>query len=150
LPAEFWAPWRGQLWIYALVLLPGAIFSGASFPLAIRMVLDRPASAPATVGWMTALNTAGGIAGSLLVGFFLLPRLGIERTLYLLTGLSLAIGAVAWLYLAMRPVRVVRLGVLAVVTALWALIPGLTGARVPADLLADAGALLGYREGLTS
>src|SRR5690606_3692411 len=75
LPAEFWAPWRGQLWIYALVLLPGAIFSGASFPLAIRMVLDRPASAPATVGWMTALNTAGGIAGSLLVGFFLLPRL---------------------------------------------------------------------------
>jgi spermidine synthase len=150
LPAQFWAPWRDQIWIYALVLLPGAILSGASFPLAIRMVLDQPGSAPATVGLMTALNTAGGIVGSLLVGFLLLPKLGIERTLHLLTGLSLATGAVAWLQLAANPGRLLRWGVMVGVTALWALTPGMTGTRVPADLLADGGTLLGYREGLNS
>ena len=86
---------------------------------------------------MTALNTAGGIVGSLLVGFLLLPKLGIERTLHLLTGLSLATGAVAWLQLAANPGRLLRWGVMVGVTALWALTPGMTGTRVPADLLAD-------------
>lgn len=150
LPASTWTPLREQAWLYVLFLLPSAALSGASFPLAIRMVLHQPRSAPTTVGTMTALNTAGGIAGSLLVGFLLLPQLGLERTLYFLTGLSLVIGAIAWTQLATKPSGALRWGVLAVVIAVWAITPRVTGARIPADLLANGGTLLGYREGLTS
>ena len=67
-----------QIAIALVVLLPAAVLSGSAFPLAIRMVLADPARAGPAVGRMAALNTAGGIAGSLVTGFAILPRLGLR------------------------------------------------------------------------
>ncbi len=44
---------------------------------------------------MIALNTAGGIAGTLLTGFFLVPLLGLVHTLGVLAMCAAALGVVA-------------------------------------------------------
>ena len=77
LPASWWRDWldatdlRRQLMIIGSLLLVPAVLSGVSFPLAISMVVRDPRRAGIGVGRMSALNTAGGIIGSLAVGFFI-------------------------------------------------------------------------------
>jgi spermidine synthase len=151
LPAEVWLGIRDQLAVTGLLLLPPAILSGASFPLAVRLVVGDPARASAGVGRMAAVNTLGGIAGSLATGFGGLPILGLQTTLLVLTGLSLAAGFVAWLCLdrTTRP----ALRALAVISsfACWLGLLTSTGTKLPADFLTDAGdVLVDYREGRAS
>ena len=54
--------------------------SGAAFPAAARLVAGA-AHVGRDVGVVAAVNTAGGIAGSLLTGFVLVPRLGLVRSI---------------------------------------------------------------------
>jgi spermidine synthase len=69
-----------------LLLLP-TILLGAAFPIALRLSADA-ASPGRDTGKVIALNTAGGIAGSLFTGFILVPTFGLERSLA-----ALAVGA---------------------------------------------------------
>lgn len=155
LPHDWWSRWlnvegpTGRLWLVIWVLLPPAILSGISFPLGIRMVVEQPAGAAAGVGRMTALNTVGGIAGALATGFLLVPWLGLHATLLLTTGTSLLIGFAAWTLLA--PVApLTRWGLIVLSASVWLAIPFVTGARLPADFLADRRRLVEFREGLSS
>ena len=129
-------------------MLPATVLSGASFPLANRLVISDPASAAASVGRMTALNTLGGIVGSLAVGFFLLPA-GSGRGGEIITGVGLVTGVAALLLL--EPVsgksRHLRLGLAAGGAALWLVIPLLTGTDLPASFLGRSGKLLDFAEG---
>ena len=52
------------------------------------------AQAKEAAGKLTLANTLGAVSGALLTGFVLLPRVGVERTLFAST---LAYGLVAWL-----------------------------------------------------
>ena len=146
LPAAVWRA-AGDWSAPALLLLLPAVLSGATFPLAVRMVVDDPALAGVGVGRMTALNTVGGIAGSLLIGFVALPRLGLQTSLLLTTGLAVASGGAAWWRLdrAVRPARR-AVAALACATA-WLALPPLLGTRIPQDLLAAPHELVDYREG---
>ncbi len=73
-----------------IVFLP-AVLLGAAFPAALR--LSAGASHPGRdVGALLALNTAGGIAGTLLTGFCLVPALGVVRTLAMLAVAAATIG----------------------------------------------------------
>ncbi|MBO9515191.1 MAG: fused MFS/spermidine synthase [Variovorax sp.] len=72
----------------AIVFLP-TVLLGAAFPVALRLAVDAGHVGRDT-GRVVALNTLGGIAGTLLTGFVLVPVLGLVRTLGLL-----AIGAAA-------------------------------------------------------
>jgi spermidine synthase len=149
LPPAFWRALEG-LWTYALLLLPAAVLSGATFPLVVRMVVDDPALAAAGVGRLTAINTIGGIAGSLLLGFVALPRLGLMESLYLTSGLAVASGGAAWWFLDRRAGAIARgLAVSASVVA-WAMLPRLLGTRLPEDFLADPAQLIAMREGRES
>ncbi|WP_186310650.1 fused MFS/spermidine synthase [Paraburkholderia sp. BCC1886] len=69
-----------------IVLIP-TLLLGAAFPFALRLNVDREHTGR-DVGTVVALNTAGGIAGTLLAGFVLVPALGLVHTLA-----ALAIGA---------------------------------------------------------
>jgi spermidine synthase len=156
LPADWWTGiidtqnFSTQLWIFMLVLLLPAILSGMSFPLAIRMVVEHPSLAGIGVGKMTAINTFGGITGSLAVGFIVLPWTGLQKTLMLTTGLSLFIGITAWLLLD-RTLRVpARITLVSLSLLLWVATPFITGTRLPADFLADRAELVDFREGLGS
>jgi spermidine synthase len=79
-------------------LAPAAIGLGISFPLALR--LSGPVSAPKRIGWLYAINTAAGVAGTFLAAP-LLVRVGLEGALRIVPTLLLAAAAVS-LLLAFR------------------------------------------------
>jgi len=155
-PAAWWNAWLDperigrQLAIIAAVLLLPAALSGAAFPLAIRLVLQQPESAGLVVGRMAALNTLGGICGSLVCGFWLLPEIGMQATLMIVTGLSVAIGVTAWLALESSAAMGVRLALSAAAVAAWAALPLALPTRLPEDFLARQRPLVEFREGVGS
>jgi spermidine synthase len=81
-----------------IVFLP-AFIMGLMFPLGVAAFRDAAPEGTVpekAVGTIYALNTAGCIIGSLMAGFFLVPRIGMWRTLALAAGLSLALSVVLW------------------------------------------------------
>ena len=64
----------------AAILLVPTIFLGAAFPAAARLAAG-PTNVGRGVGAVAAVNTAGGVVGSLLTGFVLVPRIGLIRTI---------------------------------------------------------------------
>jgi len=125
----------------AVVLLP-TIFLGAAFPAAARLAAGA-ARVGRDVGTVAAVNTAGGIAGSLLTGFVLVPRLGLVRAIGVLAVAGAVVGAIA----------VVRSGRGATATAgAMVLVVAAMAALTPRDRLATlwsgqrGGRLLFYEE----
>lgn len=79
-----------QVTLYAsAVMLPAALFLGASFPLAVRILAPTAAQAGGGTARVYAWNTMGAIVGSLLGGFVLLPALGFEGTIKLAAAMNL-------------------------------------------------------------
>ncbi|MFH1841783.1 MAG: fused MFS/spermidine synthase [bacterium] len=150
LPVGFWRGLGEGLTPFFLLMLLPAICSGASFPLANRLVLDNPALSAPSVGRMTAINTVGGIAGSLAVGFFGLPLFGLALSVRAITGLGLLTGITAWLLLPQGGRRSVRLVLAVLGVAGWIILPQLLDTRLPADFLATRESLVDYREGQSS
>lgn len=88
------------LWHVALLavplMLPVAWLSGLLFTAlgeAARKTLGGEAR---TAGLLTLANTVGGACGSLLAGFWLLPRVGLEGSILGLAGVYVAIAALTW------------------------------------------------------
>ena len=130
--------------VVCLMAVP-AVLLGMSFPLALRLIVDRPVAVGDAVGVLTLVNTAGGVLGSFAVGFFALPLLGLQATIVLSTGASVLVGIGAWFSsAASRSTRVMR-AVGAV--AIWAMLAAFCGVQLPQDLLARRGALLAFVEG---
>ncbi|MCH7548467.1 MAG: hypothetical protein IH969_02850, partial [Candidatus Krumholzibacteriota bacterium] len=65
-----------------LAMLPATLAMGASLPLLIGLA-DIPRREGRTAGTLYALNTFGGIAGSIGASFVLMPRLGLSGALML-------------------------------------------------------------------
>ncbi len=151
LPPDLWRRLGPGLPTFLGLLLPPAVASGACLPVAVRLVLRDPELAAAGVGRLVALNTLGGIAGSVLASFVLLPALGLDGSLRLITGLGVVGGAVAMLALGRDTVsRRERLGrgaLALVLAALWFAAPRLMGTRLPADYLAPRPLLQAWAEG---
>lgn len=78
----------------AVLLVPTTLL-GAALPAASRLTA-RAASVGRGVGVTLALNTFGGIGGTLLTGFMLVPWLGLVRALGLLAVAGAIMGAVAF------------------------------------------------------
>jgi len=78
------------------VVLPPTILLGAAFPAAVRLACgaDHPGR---DVGLVLALNTFGGIAGTMLTGFVAVPMLGVRGSLLVLIVLATSVAAVALL-----------------------------------------------------
>ena len=148
-PPDFWQT-IGDLWVYGVLILPPAVLSGASFPLAVRLVVGEVAKATAGTGRMAALNTLGGVLGSLLIGFACLPFWGLEKSLLLVTGVSLATGCIAWVALGRAGSLLVRSAAVGLAVLVWLAIPRLWGTRVPADFLGERDSLVAFREGFGS
>ncbi|MDR3396917.1 MAG: fused MFS/spermidine synthase [Pandoraea sp.] len=76
-----------------IVFIP-TLLLGAAFPYVLRLAVDA-GHVGRGVGRVVALNTAGGIVGSLVTGFWLVPSLGLVRTLGVLAGIACAIALIA-------------------------------------------------------
>lgn len=82
------ADFAGYVWavvsVAAVVMLMPGIVLGALLPTLLRTLQQRRRAAGDTIGRLVAVNTVGGIVGSLLAGFVLLPVLGAWRSLLVL------------------------------------------------------------------
>jgi spermidine synthase len=76
-----------------IVFLP-TILLGAAFPAVLQLVVGKH-HIGRDIGAVIALNTVGGIAGTLLTGFLLVPKLGFVRTLGILAIAAVSIGIFA-------------------------------------------------------
>ena len=79
--------------ISAATLLPGALFMGATFPFAVRILAGTALDAGVASGRVFAWNTVGAILGAVATGFFLLPAFGFAGTVLIavVTGLAIAV-----------------------------------------------------------
>jgi len=113
----------------AVVVLPPTLLLGAALPVAVRLA-GGAGRIGRDLGAVLALNTAGGIAGTLLTGFALLPALGLVRTLGVLAVAAAVLGGIAIAREGhFRRPSLVAAGALVLLTAGGA-------ALVPGDLLA--------------
>jgi spermidine synthase len=78
----------------AVVIFPAALVLGAAFPAALRLVVNA-GYVGRDVGSVLALNTAGGILGTLGTGFVLIPWLGVIRSLAALAVAAALVGVIA-------------------------------------------------------
>ncbi len=122
---------------FGLILLP-TFAMGALFPLLVKMAGSGHRGVGEPAGEVYAANTLGAVVGAFLTGQALIGWLGVEKTLLLATGLSVAVG-LAWLLWSESPLRL-RLPVAGGLAALAALAIG----RVPAwdPLLMNSGPFL--------
>ena len=77
---------------------PPVLLMGAAFPYFVRLSVRSTSQLGAAFGTVAALNTAGGIVGSILAAFWLLPLLGPGGAVLAFASLNALIGA----YLLMR------------------------------------------------
>lgn len=89
--------------VAAIVLFaPASVALGFVTPYAVKLRMDSLGEAGRTVGRLYALSTIGSIIGTFAAGFLLLPFLGTNRTLYLITA---ALFLVTFLLIPFRPER---------------------------------------------
>ncbi|MDH5774650.1 MAG: spermidine synthase, partial [Nitrospirota bacterium] len=130
----------------SIVFLPTMLL-GAAFPAALTLIVDS-GHVGRDIGKVVALNTFGGIVGTVITGFALVPRFGLVKTLALLAIIAALLGLLA----AMRGtsgIRFARWGtiVIAIIAVGAAL---LTPADRLAGLLASTrggGTVVFYEEG---
>ncbi len=82
-----------------LLFAPASVLLGFVTPYAVKLKITSLEDSGKTVGRLYALSTVGSILGTFLAGFFLIPFVGSEKTLYLvgatLIGLSLLLAPFA-------------------------------------------------------
>ncbi len=76
-----------------IVFVP-TLFLGAAFPVALKLIVDST-HIGRDIGKVVALNTIGGITGTIITGFLLVPQFGIVVTLAILALIACIIGVVA-------------------------------------------------------
>ncbi|MBT6847807.1 MAG: fused MFS/spermidine synthase [Planctomycetaceae bacterium] len=88
-----------QLMLIGLIMLIPSILAGMAFPIGIRLATSGVTSAGAIVGRLSALNTFGGIIGSFVIGFLVLPKIGLENAISLTAVCNVLAGFLVWLKL---------------------------------------------------
>ncbi|CAN5804891.1 hypothetical protein BH18ACI5_BH18ACI5_05880 [soil metagenome] len=81
--------------ISCLVLLVPTALMGATMPIVIKSSLARLEGLGSRVGLLYAANTGGAIAGALLAGFYLIPRLGLSRGFLFAAAINTTVGVLA-------------------------------------------------------
>lgn len=121
-----------------LAFLPATFLSGAILPAAARWLGAGGRSLSAGLGGLYGINTLGAVIGSLLAGFFLLPRLGLRSGFLVLALLGLLAALPPLLAARRRREPAGHAGTLAVLAAAAVLLfLGLRTGRSQADLYGE-------------
>jgi spermidine synthase/MFS family permease len=115
----------GFVHLFGPLLIMGApvLAMGASFPFVQRLVAERVDTLGRRTGLLLLSNIAGNVAGTLLVGFVLIDRLGASGTLRLLAVLLLLPGLAAAAMAPRERRPVFAAGALALLLGLVAVFP---------------------------
>jgi spermidine synthase len=91
-----WWQWTAVRYLVCFIIIfPPALCMGATFPLAIGASINSFFTAGRSVGYLSALNTIGGIAGALTAAFLLIPVAGIQRSFVIIAFFNCAAGFAA-------------------------------------------------------
>jgi predicted membrane-bound spermidine synthase len=137
------------------LMLPVCLLSGALFTLMGASLRESAGEDARAAGLLTFWNTIGAMAGALAAGFVLLPRLGMERSLF-----ALALGYAVVALLCAWPLpgagrrrvglaAVTVLYLLALATFPFGLMVSRYLARAAAPWASDGSRVVSVREGLT-
>jgi spermidine synthase len=91
------AEWSSMVFLCLRLFLPVSVVSGILFTLQGAAIKEAIPDTIRAAGWLTLANTVGSMVGALVAGFHLLPALGMEKSIFVL---SLAYGAIAVLMAA--------------------------------------------------
>src|SRR5262249_49127133 len=82
----------------SVLLLPMTVALGAAFTLALAVAESGVESVGRDTAGVYVSNTLGAIAGSLVAGYFLVPRFGLQATFTLTSraGIARAVAIAAW------------------------------------------------------
>jgi spermidine synthase len=139
------------------VVGPPALFAGAAFPLSNAIAQRARERVGLRAGLLYLANTLGGVLGSLVAGFVLLPRLGIQDTVavLMLGVLAALVGwwrAVGWRALSAPARRLQAASCAAILLALvaWSRLPDqfLVRRSLPLAPSASGRGVLALREGV--
>ncbi len=83
--------------LVSLFLLLPTVAMGATLPILVKILSNKESSAGKTVSLLYSLNTFGGVLGTLLTSFLLIPYLGVLKTNYATVITNLLIFGVATL-----------------------------------------------------
>ena len=95
----------GAVFVSVMAILPTALFFGLAFPVGLRLWAGAEGTEGHTaerIGFFYSLNVCGGVLGSILAGFWLLPHFGSRTSLIVMAGLFLASGFALQAALARR------------------------------------------------
>lgn len=140
--------------LVTLLMLPTCVASGAMFTFFGKSLNDILQVPVRSAGLLTLANTIGAALGPLLAGFFLMPNLGLENSLFVMCALYGVVGLLAVDFAALRAVPIRAAAALVYVAAL-ALFPfgRMDGEYIPyvlnSSLLANQTEVVASRVGLT-
>jgi len=83
-----------QFTLACMAVLPTTVLMGGVFPLTARIASAQIDTVGKDIGNAYALNTVGAIIGSFLSGFVVLPKLGLQKGIYLVAATGLGLAAV--------------------------------------------------------
>ena len=98
---------------FVILLLP-TLLMGAAFPLVNRIYVESIPKLGNGIGRVYMANTIGAVLGSFFSGFFIMPILGIARSILLIALINLVIGLVAIFYESNSGQKTIRRFVLAI------------------------------------
>jgi spermidine synthase len=132
----------------AALMIPIAFFSGATFPLAVRILAKRAEDAASAAARVYAWNTLGAILGALLGGFVLIPALRFEGSIQLAVAASAVLAVAATLLLERSRVLAITVSVIALagVALFWPSAPTALLRASPLKIN-DSGRMLYYAVG---
>jgi len=93
-PSLAWK-WTGMRFVQSLsVMLAPSLLMGMALPLITRIYARSIQGLGSATGTVFSANTAGGVVGSLLAGFVLIPVFGVQRSVALVAMVSVTLGGV--------------------------------------------------------
>ncbi|MBW2414747.1 MAG: fused MFS/spermidine synthase, partial [Deltaproteobacteria bacterium] len=110
---------RGSLLRLVACIVPGALCMGAAFPYLVRLAARDAPTLAAAFGRISAWNIAGGVGGSLLAPFVLLPLLGPAGGMLACAAVNAAIGTAFLVRGASRGLREVAAATLVAAGLVW-------------------------------
>src|SRR5262245_53646401 len=93
-PAHAGAGFAFDVALTALLIGPPTVLMGGTIPVLTLALAGDLERATRVHAWVYGFNTAGAFAGALLAAFWIVPRLGLDGTLYALAFVNLFAGGV--------------------------------------------------------
>ena len=88
--------WHTVLWFAATLTCPTALISGMLFTFQGEALANRGLAPGRAAAWLTLANTIGATCGPIAATFFMLPALGMERSLFLLAASYALVSVMTW------------------------------------------------------